>query len=179
MITEKKYRMLTWLVVILLALNIATIASLVYHARQSEKNVREQQENQVSAKSEQGTRFFREKLDLSPDQVLRFREVNRSYNRAANLIANRLERLRLDMVEEMGKAQPDTTRLNTICREVGKNHENLKRLTIDHYLKMRALCNEEQAVRLTGIFMEMVQKQDTAVVHPGRRRGAPWRGGRE
>lgn len=171
--------MLIWMVVILLSLNVATIASLVYHARQPEKDVKAQQEDQVSAKSEQGTRFFRERLNLSSDQVIRFREVNRNYNRAANLIANRLERLRFDMVEEMGKAQPDTARLNVICREVGKNHENLKRHTIDHFFQMKTLCNEEQAVRLTGIFLEMVQKQDTAVVHQGRRRGGPWRGGRE
>jgi hypothetical protein len=179
MITERKYRMLTWMVVILLALNVATIASLVYHSRQPEKNLRASQEDQISAKSDQGTRFFRERLNLSPDQVIRFREVNRNYNRAANLITNRLERLRSDMVEEMGKAQPDTARLNVICREVGKNHENLKRHTIDHFFRMKTLCTEEQAARLTGIFMEMVQKQDTAVVHQGRRRGGPWRGGRE
>jgi hypothetical protein len=178
--TQTKYRLLIWLVFILFAMNIATITSLVYHSRQTKKQATVQQGNSQSGiKAEQGARFFREQLNLDPDQVNRFREINREYNQASNFITLDLERLRRDMVEELGKPGSDTVKLNSISREIGLQHEKLKKLTIDYYLKMKYSCTEDQQLKLNYIFKEMVQKEDTVTMHQGRGRGAPWRGGRK
>lgn len=180
MITQTKYRLLIWLVFILFAMNLSTIASLVYHTRQTKKQTTTQQASDQSVvKAEQGARFFREQLNLNPAQTNRFREINREYNHTAHNIANDLEQLRLIMVEAMGKTESDTVRLNTICREIGHQHEQLKKLTVDYYLKMKSSCNEDQRIKLNNIFKEMVQKEDTVATHQGRGRGGPWRGGRK
>jgi Spy/CpxP family protein refolding chaperone len=178
--TQTKYRLLIWLVFILFAMNIATITSLVYHSRQTKKQVTVQQDDSQSGiKAEQGARFFREQLNLDADQVSRFRDINREYNRATHLITSDLERLRLNMVAELGKPKSDTVKLYTISREIGNQHEQLKKLTIDFYLKMKSSCTEGQQLKLNYIFKEMVQKEDTVTMHQGRGRGGPWRGGRK
>ena len=178
MITQTKYRILIWLVLILFAMNIATIASLVYHTRETKKQTSTQKSaDQSVVKAEQGAGFFREQLNLDPEQVVRFRDVNRDYNRAAHRIANDLERLRQEMVALMGQAESDTIRLNAICVEIGHQHEQLKKLTVDYYLKMKSSCNEEQQIKLNYIFKEMVQKEDTVASHQGK--GYRWRGGRK
>ena len=180
MLTQTKYKLLIWLVLILFTMNIATIASLVYHSRQTKKQTTEKQTADESVvKAEQGTGFFREQLNLDSAQINRFRDINREYNFAAHRISYDLEQLRRKMVEQMGKAGPDTIRLNAICREIGLNHEQLKKLTVDYYLKMKTTCNEEQQIKLNYIFKEMVQKEDTVAPHQGRGKGYRWRGGRK
>ena len=79
----------------------------------------------------------------------------------------------------MGKVEPDTVRLNTISREIGDHHEQLKKLTVNYYLKMKSVCDDNQQVKLNAIFREMVQKEDTVTVRQGQGRGYRWRGGRE
>jgi Spy/CpxP family protein refolding chaperone len=180
MITLTKYKWLIWLVFILFTMNIATIASLAYHTRKASKQTLTQQNSdQAVVKGEQGARFFREKLNLDSEQVVRFRDINREYNRAAHRIAFELEQLRQNMVEQLGKVKPDSVRLSAICREIGSQHEQLKNLTVDYYLKMKSTCHESQQVKLNYIFREMVQQEDTTAMHQGRGKGNRWRGGRE
>ena len=180
MITQTKYKMLIWLVFILFTMNLATIASLIYHTLQTRKQTAAQQTaDQSVVKAEQGTVFFREQLNLDSAQTNRFREINREYNRAAHRISYDLEQLRREMVEQMGKEGSDTIRLNAICREIGMNHELLKKLTVDYYLKMKSVCDDYQQEKLNAIFREMVQKEDTVTTHQGKGGGYRWRGGRE
>jgi Spy/CpxP family protein refolding chaperone len=180
MITQTRYRLLVWLVFILFTMNIATIASLAYHTSQTRKETAARQTaDQAVVKAEQGAWFFREQLNLDSAQTNRFREINREYNRVAHRISYDLEQLRLEMVEQMGKTGSDTVRLNTICREIGLNHEQLKKLTVDYYLKMKSSCNENQRAKLNTIFKEMVQKEDTVATHQGKGKGYRWRGGRK
>ncbi len=178
MITEKKYRILVWLVVILFAMNLATVGSLVYHARKTkavspagteQKSAEGSGVAESAAKAEQGASFFRERLDLTHEQMNLFREANQDYNRKTNRIARDLDLLRVDMVREMTGPQPDTLRLNGINRTIGERHEELKRLTAEFYLRMREVCNENQKEKLNAIFMEMVQREGDEPVQQGRR----------
>jgi len=180
MITQTKYRLLIGVVLFLFVMNVATIASLVYHTRQPENGKSGREAKEAGAyQAEKGARFFREQLNLDTLQTNRFREINRAYNRSANMITWDLEQLRVEMVEEMGKVEPDTVRLNTISREIGDHHEQLKKLTVNYYLKMKSVCDDNQQVKLNAIFREMVQKEDSATTRQPGGRGYRWRGGRE
>ncbi len=57
--TEKRNRILVWLVIILFAMNLATIGSLLYHTRRSQPAEPEVSEATVSGE-EQGARWFRD-----------------------------------------------------------------------------------------------------------------------
>ena len=179
MMTQTKYRLLIWLVFILFAMNIATIASLFFHTRFTKDQAStEQNTDQSVVKAEEGARFFREKLNLDQNQTNQFREINREYNHTAHRIAYDLEQLRMEMVEQMGKVESDTVRLNDICREIGNLHEQLKKLTVDYYLKMKSSCTEDQQIKLKYIFKGMVQKEDTVATRQGKGKGYRWRWGR-
>lgn len=183
MMTENKYRMLIWLVVILFTMNLTTIGSLIYHARKTNsapsagteyKAAEEGNLNGSALAAEQGARYFREKLGLTPEQMNAFREDNREYNRKTNWIARDLDVLRVDLVSEMTGPEPDTLRLNGISQAIGEKHEELKNLTVDYYLSMREVCNEDQKEKLNAIFTEMVRKTEDEPVQRGRRMGRGW-----
>jgi hypothetical protein len=177
MVSESKYRTLIWLVIILIAINLSTVGSLLFHTRNSEKKEAPEKIIQSETILNNGVRHFREKLDLEPDQVLKFREINREFNRSAGQITKRLEFLRVQMIEELARPESSSEKIGEINREFGDLHEQLKNLTAGYYLQMKAACNSEQQLKLYEIFIGMVQKDEPTPPGHGRRRGRAWRDG--
>ena len=160
------YRTLIWVIVILLATNLSMAVTFLYHKQQDLKVSKQVQETALEVPSEQRTRFFREQLNLVPEQVDLFRELNRNYNRTAREITHQLESLRAGMVEEMGKPEADRQRLDEITKEIGELHTRLKNVTVDYYMGMKTACNEEQKEKLNEIFRSML-KQNENIKLPG------------
>jgi len=166
MIKTTTYRTLVWVIVILVATNLSMAVTFLYHKQQDIKSSKQLQETAIEVPTEQRTRFFREQLNLAPEQVTQFRELNRNYNRTAWEITHQLERLRAEMVEEMGKPDADRQRLDEITKEIGELHTRLKNVTIDYYMGMKTASDEEQKEKLNEIFKSML-KQNEDVKLPG------------
>lgn len=168
--TKSTYRTLVWVIVILLATNLSMAISFLYHKGQDKKATQQTEQTAIEVPAEQRTRFFREQLNLTQEQVTQFRELNRNYNRTARDITFQLEKLRVEMVEEIGKPAPDKGQLEVITKTIGELHTQLKKVTIDYYLGMKEVCNEEQKVKLNEIFKAMLkQNEDVKLPHqPGR-----------
>lgn len=169
MASKNTYRILIWIIVILVATNLSMGISFWYHKQQDNKAI-EKQGQQIEMPSEQRTRFFRDELDLSPEQIDVFRELNREYNRSARRISDRMETLRIEMVEEMGKDEPLQEVLDSIAEKIGNDHSSLKQLTITYYMGMKTACTEQQQEKLKEIFLA-VSKSKEDVTLPQRGRG--------
>ena len=174
MIATNKYKITIWLVVILFAMNLATIGSLVYHTRQSVKPEPTTADASGTATSDRGARFFRDQLALDPNQMLSFREANRVYNRSTHQVARELEMLRMLLVSEMTGVHPDSAHIDSISGEIGNRHRELKRLTAAYYLEMRTHCTPEQKTKLDEIFLKMVHQDEGDQPERGRRMGRGW-----
>ena len=108
------YRTLIWIIVILLATNLSMGITFLYHKQQDKKAAKKTEETAIEVPTEQRTMFFREQLNLTPEQVNQFRELNRDCNHTAVEITHQIESLRAEMVEEMGKPEPIQQRLDEI-----------------------------------------------------------------
>lgn len=171
MITQNKYRILIWAVVILLASNLSMGISFLYHKQKDKQFMEQMEEAAIEVPSERRTRFFREQLNLQFDQMNTFRELNRSFNRKAWQITHQLEDLRVEMVQELGKGNPNDDKLKSISKQIGELHTELKNETIIYYLGMKEVCNEEQKIKLNGIFISMLKKnEDVQLPAKGRNR---------
>lgn len=170
MISRNTYRILIWVIVILSATTLSMGISFWYHKQQDKKVAQEMSEQTIEIPAQQRTRFFKEQLDLHPEQINAFRELNRNYNRKAQQLTQQLEFLRIEMVEELGKENPDRTQLNFISNEIGTLHSELKQVTISYYLSMKEECTEEQKKKLNEIFMSALKsKEDVSLPERGRR----------
>jgi len=159
MITNNRQRILTWVIAILAATNLATIGSFYYH-RANETTTRQvTPEKQTEVSGDQRTRFFREQLELSPDQVEQFRTVNRTFNRTARMIEYDLSELRTELINELGADSPDRSKLKNIASLIGENHQKLKEETIRFYLGMRDVCTPEQQTKLQQIFQNILNNE--------------------
>ncbi len=169
MVTKNTYRILIWVIAILLGTNLSMGISIWYH-KQHDKKDGAKQEQQIVMPSEQRTRFFREQLHLNQDQLVIFRDLNREYNRSARQVSHELEDARIEMVNEMGKRNPGQDKLDSISENIGKLHSDLKQLTIEYYLNMKEVCDEDQQQKLNEIFMSISKaKEDVSLPQRGRK----------
>lgn len=172
---KNKYRILIWIIVILIATNLSTIGSFYYHRITELQAATSKQEEQTTLPGEQRTRFFRDELNLDSDQIDQFREINRTFNRTARNIETNLTQLREDLIKELGTQNPDSARLNQITLEVGNNHRELKQVTSNFYLDMKKICTAEQQVKLHEIFQSMLNKDNQVNLPRPGNQGGRWR----
>jgi Spy/CpxP family protein refolding chaperone len=158
--SRNTYRLLLAAVVILLAYTISMTTSYVIHRQNDKKILAQTNDKNTEIPSEQRTRFFREQLNLTPEQMDVFRDLNRNFNRNGNNINAELQRLRIEMVQELGNENPDSARLDSISITIGNLHAQLKQLTIDYYLDMKENCDEEQQKKLNEIFMSLLKEDE-------------------
>lgn len=171
MVKSNTYRILIWIIVILLATNISMGVSFLYHKNQDKKMMEQTKEAALEVPAERRTRFFREQLNLRRDQMDTFRQLNRNFNQNAWQINNDLEALRIEMVEEMGKENVNKSKLDSISTKIGEFHTKLKKETIAYYLAMKNECNEQQREKLNEIFMSVLkQNEDVKLPQHGRNR---------
>ena len=168
-----KYRILIWIIVILVATNLSTIGSFYYHRISEAKETK--QGNQNAIPGEQRARFFRDQLNLNDEQLDQFRDINRTFNRTARGIEMNLAQLREDLIKELGTQNPDSARLNQMAIEVGNNHRELKQVTITFYLNMKKICTAEQQVKLHEIFQSMLNKDNQVNLPRPGNQGGRWR----
>jgi len=173
MVTRNTYRILIWVIVILVATNLSMALSFWYH-KQQDKTAANTTDEEMVMPSEQRTRFFRDQLNLNIDQVNDFRDLNREYNRNARRVTDELENLRIQMVGEMSKSEPSETVLDDVSEKIGDLHAELKHLTIDYYLGMKQVCDSIQQEKLEEIFLTVSKSKED--VELPRRGGRGFRG---
>ena len=175
MIPNRKYQILIWIIVILVATNLSTIGSFYYHRMTEAKTLETKQENQTTVLGEQRTRFFRDQLNLNAEQLDQFRDINRTFNRTARGVEMNLAQLREDLIAELGKQNPDSVHLDQMAIEVGNNHRELKQVTTTFYLDMKKICTPEQQVKLHEIFQSMLNKDNQVNLPRPGNQGGRWR----
>lgn len=170
MAAKNKYRILIWVIIILVATNLSMGLSFFYHTEQDRQLIEQAEEESIEVPAQQRTRFFREQLKLNPQQVEVFRELNRNFNRTAWQIQNQLTGLRRAMVNEMGLKDADEQELDDIAMQIGDLHEELKKETIQYYQDMKKVCTQEQQEKLHKIFLSILESNEDVRLPQGGRR---------
>jgi len=153
-----KNTILTWTVVILVILNVSTVATILYH------NYQEKIEKQNIVLDTQGQnplngRYFRQTLGFTDAQMEVFRTVNHEFRPNANSIIIKIDSLKKEMFTEIKKPVSDTLRLNALALETGTLHAELKRETNRFYLKIKAVCTPEQLEKLEDAFSPLFRNE--------------------
>jgi Spy/CpxP family protein refolding chaperone len=170
--TENKYSLMIWAIAILAIMNISTLMTLLYHKYQSDttETISASDPKQLETDSEKFSgRYFRDQLNLSREQMDKFREINPAFRPKARDITIELATRRKQMLIEMAATKSDTIRLNALSDSIGQLHSNLKKITYQYYLEIKNICDPEQQLKLEQIFGEMFNK-DSQMGYPGRGR---------
>lgn len=150
---------------ILLVTNVATITTVFYHTHSKPELKSEKQEADVPG--DRRTRFFKEQLQLSDDQLEPFREANRRFNRRARGLTEEMSELRTEMLNELFSDSVNSEDLKGIALRIGEEHQALKMSTCDFYLELKSICTEDQKAKLAAIFQSLLNA-DERVKLPGK-----------
>ena len=171
---------MVWAIVLLAAMNISTIATIMYHKYQAVKTVTisASEQKQLEADSEKFSgRYFRDQLNLSSEQMDKFKRINLIFRPKARDITIELAEKRKQMLVEMSALNSDTARLNAFSDSIGQLHSNLKKITYRYYMDIKNICDPEQQRKLEQIFGEMFTN-DSQLGYPGKGGPRGWQQGR-
>ncbi|MCK5823548.1 MAG: periplasmic heavy metal sensor [Bacteroidales bacterium] len=163
-----KNKILIWIVIILLAINVSTIVTIVYHFYSHDRIERTNKRRHVRIPNKRFGRFMFRELDLSQSQRRNFQNFRAGYNHNAMNITKEMMEKRKEIFEELSKENPDTTKLYEMAEDIGIYHKILKKETIRHYLKMKRICNKPQQEKLMKIYKAM-QNSKVDIVSKMRR----------
>jgi Spy/CpxP family protein refolding chaperone len=177
---ENKHNLMVWAIVVLAVMNISTLATILYHQHQSGKSetgmLQDPKQLEANAGKFSG-RYFRDQLNLTNEQMERFREINPVFRLQARDITIELAQKRKQMLVEMAALKSDTSRLNALSDSIGHLHCNLKKITYRYYLDIKKICNPEQQRKLEQLFGEMFTN-DAPMGFPGKGGPRGWQQGK-
>ena len=145
-----KVKLLTILVVLLLVLNIATIAGIW-------KLIDPQTLAMLPPPPTGAKEYIISKLDLDEEQQKVFEELRKEH---FEQIQNLQEQIRVEkdaMYDLLKSAEPDTTVTFNHIAKIMQSEERLERVTFEHFRKVRAICNTEQQQHFDAIIDQIMR----------------------
>ena len=161
MYTERKFKILIWLVVVLALTNVSTIATIWWMRsgdNTSEAAFFPKKDRDGHRRGGKGEYWFAKRLALDDKQATQFKQHTRWFREEARLLAERMNQFREEMIVEMANEKPDTLKLNNLSVQIGNNHAQLKKLTYQYFVKLKAECKADQINELEKSFRQMMQQ---------------------
>lgn len=147
-----KTKILWWVIALLAILNVTTIITIIVH-NYSERNADVEESILIEpAVRPINGKYFRHELGFDNNQMEVFRQSNRTFRHKANRIIANINIQKGLMFEGLQTANPDTVKLNTISKEIGVLHTELKDATVQFYMSLSKVCNVQQREKMKEIF---------------------------
>jgi len=159
------------IIIFLLVTNIATIVTTVSLSKKEQEA--DETPPVIEQPRDRRVGFFHSQIGIRDEQIQSFNNYNTEFNIQASKLSERMEELRLKMVEEMALDEPDTSLLNDIASQFGHLHKEMKKLTMEYYFNLKSVSDEEQKERLNLMFRDMLNPEGAIY---GRGRGGVGRG---
>ncbi len=146
--TANKNRILFWLLIFLVIVNIAALATYFFVPAQQMK---------PGCRSNSATPdcILDAHLDLSGEQTVLVDSINARYQSASRPISMQIKDLRAAILDELEAENPDTAMINGITEEISALQRQLQRENIAHYLELKKVIDPDQALRLSNLYREM------------------------
>ena len=152
-----QHRILIWLIIILLIVNISAIITILYsiNARNEYRDLKQFPSGKVYAGS-RGVRLCIDSMKLDESQHQHFRTTKHKFYREAKKITGQMHDKRVAFINELASEKPDTLRIQEIAQEIGSLHAELKYQTYKHFIEMKSVCTKEQKKILMQHFKSML-----------------------
>jgi hypothetical protein len=170
-------KILVWLVIILLILNLSVIATVLYTTNKQAKQITLPAVTSRHPTPGQGI-FLRTELDMTDEQFLQFNQARTTYQARARELNRQLTLFKKNYYDELMKSNPDQDIIRSSCDSIGARHVQLMQETGSYYLEIRKLCNNDQITRLNQFFSGVIQSDARPMMHERGMRAQPGRRGR-
>lgn len=166
-----KYRILIWVVLLLLVLNISVIGTIFYrNLRQSKVVTHPPVAMRMHNPAGPGV-FMKHELALSEEQYTRFHEARMDYQKSVLEINNSINNLKRSYLHELMKNKPDEAIIRTTLDSVGIMHSRLMQETGNYYNQIRQFCSNDQVEKLNTFFLGAMKNEGNEMMRGRGMRG--------
>ena len=144
-----KNRILVWILIILIILNVSAFISFVVMSRHKTEHAN------CCTGAESTCRALSDELGLTRDQADKVACINAVYRDAASPLAEGIRQKREMMLSELEKERPDTAVLNDIVRTMTNMRTEIQQKNITQYLELKKVCTPSQALRLSTLYRDL------------------------
>lgn len=146
--TIKKYWK-NWLILLLVVLNLSTLATIWLNNRcyPAEETIVAGDDNRPL-----NGKCFIKNLDLTPEQTGPFRKINHRFRKKVCPLLLQLREQKNEMFRQLRQAPTDSLSLEETARRIGNLHYRLKKETVRFYLEVQQLCTPAQRQKLEHYF---------------------------
>lgn len=151
---NKKQRIINWLSIFLLVINISAFATLLLMNNNSTSIISESPEHY------QSDEFLKEALNLTDEQ---YKEVSAMDYKIFRIYQNILDmqcESNFKLMEELSSEYPNKHVMDSIAKQIGGLYTGLKRQTIKHFMNIRSICTDEQSLLLDKLIKDMMFLDD-------------------
>ena len=154
-----KNRFVRWTIIVLVLLNVSTLAMLWFVSTRRPTGPPEHPRQ----RDEEAARFLQEELQLDDDQFQEYLRLRDAHRNRADRINRTLMELKREMLGELFHEHPDTVRAFAIARRTGSLQVELERITLMHFMELKDLCGIEQKDKLESLLQQFFHQH-----RPGR-----------
>jgi hypothetical protein len=146
--TYHKNRLLFWVLIFLIIVNLAALGTyLFFPGRQTIVSCEEAGMNPGC--------LYKTRLDLSESQSREVDRLSEEYTAVSGPIADEIKSIRGMILDELSGDDPDTTILNRHSVELAELQAQLQKENIKHYMALKEVITPEQALRLSNLYREL------------------------
>jgi len=148
---SKKDRIIQWLNIFLLVINISAFGTILLLNRQAPAK---------SLDKYNSDDFLRSELKLSDEQFKKIALLDSEVFRIYQSLLDMECASNFRLVEEMTSPAPSKARMDSITQNIGKLRAGLKKQSIKHFENIKSICDEDQKLLLDQLLKEMMELGD-------------------
>ncbi len=168
-----KKRLISWGIVLLVVMNISSLATVWFLQHRREP------QSERGGPPPRMMPFLRNELQLADAQVEQISNLQRQHFDQVRVIRDGMRKLKQDLFGELSMDEPDVDKVNSLAQQVGGRHTELELQTFNHFLHLKQVCTPEQQKKLEALFDELLRGLEPQPGPPRRVRGRrPQRPGR-
>lgn len=144
-------RLLVWLVIILVILNICTLTTFWVFGKKFHRP--------LEGKHGAGCieKFLAHELNFSKDQEEKLLQSDRIYFPKIGQLFNNIEEQKMKMSEQIFAPRQDTLFIDSLIRNIGVKEAEIERLIFYHLKELNSICDKKQQEKLKFIHHELLQ----------------------
>lgn len=152
---EKKFAVI--LIIVLVILNIGTLTML--WIGRPDPGVPPGGGNRITDENHVIAGLLKTELDFSDRQIKEYLEIRSSHIEKVSELNNEIRRLKNQMFDEVLDNVPEPRISDSLLTLAQSRQNQVERLTFDHFLELKKICNPEQQTKLRKIFHRLFARK--------------------
>jgi Spy/CpxP family protein refolding chaperone len=157
----KQNKILFWIIIILVVINLGTIAGMwfLHFGRKPHHEILLPQHPMPDRKSPGIGRFemLGTELKFNEEQMIKFNELRAGHQQEMKNYADKINGIKKKILADISMPEPDTAKANELFTEIGHYQASIEKEIFNHFRRIKMICTDEQKQKLNEILKDIAE----------------------